>query len=48
LEASASSSGSSASQVNGRNKYNQNFGGTYCTCKRPYPDEEDKIEDEMI
>lgn len=46
LEASASSS--TSSQVNELNKYNQNFGGTYCTCKRPYPDEEDHISDIMI
>lgn len=35
-------------QPNERNKYNQNFTGTYCTCHRPYPDPEDPIEDEMI
>lgn len=30
------------------NTYNQNFSGVYCTCKRPYPDEEDTINDVMI
>lgn len=30
------------------NKYNQNFSGVYCVCKRPYPDPEDNIVDEMI
>lgn len=30
------------------NSYNQNFSGLYCTCKRPYPDEEDTINDVMI
>lgn len=30
------------------NSYNQNFSGVYCTCKRPYPDEEDTINDVMI
>lgn len=30
------------------NSYNQNFSGVYCTCKRPYPDEEDTISDVMI
>ena len=33
---------------NDKNTYNQNFGGVYCICKRPYPDPEDDIEDEMI
>jgi len=33
---------------NDNNKYNHNFNGKYCTCKRPYPDPEDEIEDEMI
>lgn len=31
-----------------KNRYNQNFSGTYCTCKRPYPDDDDPVEDEMI
>lgn len=35
-------------QPNNRNAYNQNFSGTYCSCKRPYPDPEDSVEDEMI
>ncbi|CAH2327699.1 E3 ubiquitin- ligase UBR7 [Pelobates cultripes] len=30
------------------NKYNANFFGLYCTCKRPYPDPEDEVPDEMI
>ncbi|XP_033123863.1 putative E3 ubiquitin-protein ligase UBR7 [Anneissia japonica] len=34
--------------VNEDNKYNQNFKGLYCTCKRPYPDPEDNVADEMI
>ncbi|XP_077124274.1 putative E3 ubiquitin-protein ligase UBR7 [Ranitomeya variabilis] len=34
--------------VNAGNKYNQNFFGLYCTCRRPYPDPEDEISDEMI
>ena len=29
-------------------RYNQNFNGDYCICHRPYPDPEDKVEDEMI
>ncbi|CAK8697186.1 unnamed protein product [Clavelina lepadiformis] len=33
---------------NPENIYSQNFNGLYCTCKRPYPDEEDDVEDEMI
>uniref|UniRef100_A0A1B6CHA3 Putative E3 ubiquitin-protein ligase UBR7 n=1 Tax=Clastoptera arizonana TaxID=38151 RepID=A0A1B6CHA3_9HEMI len=33
---------------NDLNRYNQNFQGLYCTCKRPYPDPEDSIPDEMI
>ena len=34
--------------VNEKNTYNQNFRGLYCTCRRPYPDPEDEIDDEMI
>lgn len=34
--------------VNALNKYNANFFGLYCTCKRPYPDPEDEVPDEMI
>ncbi|XP_069714767.1 putative E3 ubiquitin-protein ligase UBR7 isoform X2 [Phaenicophaeus curvirostris] len=30
------------SKVNSGNKYNDNFYGLYCTCKRPYPDPEDE------
>ncbi|XP_061757451.1 putative E3 ubiquitin-protein ligase UBR7 isoform X1 [Nerophis ophidion] len=30
------------------NKYSHNFFGEYCTCRRPYPDPEDQVEDEMI
>lgn len=33
---------------NAFNSYNQNFSGVYCTCKRPYPDEEDTVNDVMI
>ncbi|KAM4664270.1 putative E3 ubiquitin-protein ligase UBR7 [Discoglossus pictus] len=33
---------------NAANKYNDNFFGLYCTCKRPYPDPEDETPDEMI
>lgn len=35
-------------EPNKDNSYNQNFFGLYCTCKRPYPDPEDSIPDEMI
>lgn len=34
--------------TNDKNEYNHNFRGLYCTCKRPYPDPEDSIDDEMI
>ncbi|KAL0267397.1 UNVERIFIED_CONTAM: hypothetical protein PYX00_009681 [Menopon gallinae] len=34
--------------VNENNEYNHNFKGLYCTCKRPYPDPDDHVEDEMI
>lgn len=34
--------------VNENNVYSQNFSGVYCTCKRPYPDPDDSIQDEMI
>ncbi|XP_075048915.1 putative E3 ubiquitin-protein ligase UBR7 [Mixophyes fleayi] len=34
--------------LNADNKYNANFFGLYCTCKRPYPDPEDETPDEMI
>ncbi|XP_069494061.1 putative E3 ubiquitin-protein ligase UBR7 [Ambystoma mexicanum] len=34
--------------VNILNKYDDNFFGLYCTCKRPYPDPEDETPDEMI
>lgn len=33
---------------NKENIYNQNFSGVYCVCKRPYPDLDDPIQDEMI
>ncbi len=29
--------------TNGDNKYNDNFHGVYCVCKRPYPDPEDEV-----
>lgn len=35
-------------EVNNSNQYNQNFKGLYCTCKRPYPDPDDHVDDEMI
>ncbi|KAJ1105248.1 hypothetical protein NDU88_002656 [Pleurodeles waltl] len=35
-------------RVNILNKYDDNFFGLYCTCKRPYPDPEDETPDEMI
>ncbi|XP_078262919.1 putative E3 ubiquitin-protein ligase UBR7 [Rhinoraja longicauda] len=35
-------------KINCTNKYNHNFFGLYCTCKRPYPDPEDETPDEMI
>ncbi|XP_071963957.1 putative E3 ubiquitin-protein ligase UBR7 [Antedon mediterranea] len=36
------------SEINDENKYNQNYKGLYCTCKRPYPDPDDEVADEMI
>ncbi|KAH0521065.1 Protein mlo2 [Microtus ochrogaster] len=39
---------SDKSKVNSCNKYNDNFFGLYCICKRPYPDPEDEVPDEMI
>lgn len=36
------------SSPNSRNSYNQNFSGLYCSCKRPYPDDEDTDPDDMI
>ncbi|XP_066468296.1 putative E3 ubiquitin-protein ligase UBR7 [Tiliqua scincoides] len=39
---------SEKTKVNPANKYNDNFYGLYCVCKRPYPDPEDEIPDEMI
>lgn len=36
------------SSVRTANSYNQNFIGLYCTCHRPYPDPENRSEDEMI
>eukprot|EP00090_Calanus_glacialis_P026870 TRINITY_DN42238_c0_g1_i1.p1 TRINITY_DN42238_c0_g1~~TRINITY_DN42238_c0_g1_i1.p1 ORF type:complete len:402 (+),score=131.60 TRINITY_DN42238_c0_g1_i1:48-1208(+) len=35
-------------EENTENKYNQNFSGLYCTCSRPYPDQDDPVEDCMI
>ena len=35
-------------QENSENSYNQNFTGLYCTCRRPYPDPEDPLDDVMI
>ncbi|XP_037077298.1 putative E3 ubiquitin-protein ligase UBR7 [Pollicipes pollicipes] len=34
--------------TNPENKYNQNYAGLYCTCRRPYPDAEDDTPDQMI
>lgn len=34
--------------TNDGNAYNQNFTGLYCVCKRPYPDPEDDVNDEMV
>ena len=34
--------------LNESNMYSQNFRGLYCTCHRPYPDDEDDVQDEMI
>lgn len=45
---SSSSSFKSSIQPNERNQYNINFSGLYCTCLRPYPDDEDNIDDIMI
>lgn len=36
------------SDINEKNKYNQNFSGFYCVCHRPYPDADDPLPDEMI
>ncbi|KAM8834305.1 putative E3 ubiquitin-protein ligase UBR7 [Synchiropus picturatus] len=35
-------------EKNLKNLYNHNYRGTYCTCARLYPDEEDQVNDEMI
>ncbi|KAM9777679.1 putative E3 ubiquitin-protein ligase UBR7 [Neosynchiropus ocellatus] len=35
-------------EKNLKNLYNHNYSGTYCSCARPYPDEEDQVNDEMI
>ncbi|XP_044732469.1 putative E3 ubiquitin-protein ligase UBR7 [Chrysoperla carnea] len=35
-------------ECNENNVYNQNFVGLYCICKRPYPDPESNVSDEMI
>lgn len=32
-------------KMNAGNKYNDNFFGLYCICKRPYPDPEDEVGD---
>lgn len=34
--------------TNPENRYNHNFDGVYCICKRPYPDPEDTVSDEML
>ncbi|XP_043119492.1 putative E3 ubiquitin-protein ligase UBR7 [Puntigrus tetrazona] len=33
---------------NVKNSYNHNFFGRYCSCDRPYPDEDDQVNEEMI
>ncbi|XP_054154082.1 putative E3 ubiquitin-protein ligase UBR7 [Oppia nitens] len=33
---------------NDLNRYNHNFDGLYCVCKRPYPDSDDDTDDQMI
>ncbi|KAI2654805.1 hypothetical protein H4Q32_011597 [Labeo rohita] len=33
---------------NVKNVYNHNFFGRYCSCDRPYPDEDDQVNEEMI
>ncbi|KAF7704602.1 putative E3 ubiquitin-protein ligase UBR7 [Silurus meridionalis] len=33
---------------NSKNVYNHNFFGRYCSCDRPYPDENDKVGESMI
>ncbi|XP_031828089.1 putative E3 ubiquitin-protein ligase UBR7 [Nomia melanderi] len=38
----------SKDSLNVENQYNHNFDGLYCICKRPYPDPEDTINDEML
>ncbi|KAL3693423.1 hypothetical protein R1sor_007074 [Riccia sorocarpa] len=35
-------------RLNGSNVYNQNYGGLYCTCRRPYPDPENEDQGEML
>ncbi|CAB0035587.1 unnamed protein product [Trichogramma brassicae] len=35
-------------ELNAENKYNHNYEGLYCICKRPYPDEADPNPDDMI
>eukprot|EP00092_Neocalanus_flemingeri_P018148 GFUD01019640.1.p1 GENE.GFUD01019640.1~~GFUD01019640.1.p1 ORF type:complete len:393 (-),score=140.07 GFUD01019640.1:77-1255(-) len=35
-------------EENTENKYNQNFGGLYCVCNRPYPDPEDPDTDDCM
>ncbi|XP_077096319.1 putative E3 ubiquitin-protein ligase UBR7 [Siphateles boraxobius] len=33
---------------NVKNLYNHNYFGRYCSCDRPYPDEDDQVNEEMI
>ncbi|KAK2878246.1 hypothetical protein Q8A67_019037 [Cirrhinus molitorella] len=33
---------------NVKNPYNHNFFGRYCSCDRPYPDDDDQVNEEMI
>ncbi|CAF4295509.1 unnamed protein product, partial [Rotaria sordida] len=34
--------------INTANKYDDNFRGLYCTCKRPYPDKESPTADDSM
>lgn len=36
------------SELNEKNSYNHNFNGSYCTCRKPYPDPEDANPDDMV
>ena len=36
------------SDTNLDNRYNDNYRGVYCTCKRPYPDPDESVDDLMV